>query len=107
MKDSEICIGDVLRVREWDDLIREFGMDLGGNVKTTYSFVSQNKYLCGQQVEIIRMCDGTCGSLYECIVFGISTSESDTFYFSADELEALQIDNLEVATDEEIKLLFG
>ena len=92
MKDSEICIGDVLRVREWDDLIREFGTDCDGNVKATYSFDSLDKYLCGKQVEIIRMHNGICGSLYECIVFGISMSESDTFYFSADELEALQID---------------
>lgn len=105
MKDSEICIGDVLRVREWDDLIREFGITEKGYVQSSYGFNESIKYLCGRQVEIKGEHDGICGELYKCIVYGVSNA--DEFYFAADELEPLPEEEWDIADDEEIKLLFG
>ena len=96
MTDSEIHVGDVLRVREWDDMVREFGVDEYGEIK----------HMCGKQVEVKNVfTGGRCGKMYECIFVG--APESDEYYFAADELESLPDEDWEIADDEEIKLLFG
>lgn len=105
MENEDIHIGDVLLVRQWDDLIHEFGITEKGYIQTSYGLNESIKYLCGRQVEIEGEYDGACGKLYECIVYGVSNA--DEFYFAADELEPLPEEEWDIADDEEIKLLFG
>lgn len=103
MRDEDIHIRDILRVRQWDDMLNEFGVDKHGKIKSLAGFPEQCKYLCGKQLtvkEIVRVDSGTR-------YFAIVDGEDDcTYAFSSDELEPLFDEDWEVADDEEIKLLF-
>ena len=54
MKDSEIHIGDRLRIREWDDMAAEFETDDDGDLeiydahRNRVWFTREMQYLCGQ-----------------------------------------------------------
>jgi hypothetical protein len=41
-------VGDRVKIREWDDMKREFGVDCLGDIRTTPSFVTIMKHLCGR-----------------------------------------------------------
>lgn len=48
-------VGDKVRVKDWDDLVDEFGMDLDGVINKPsdkYTFVEPMKEFCGQIVTI-------------------------------------------------------
>lgn len=104
MKDSEIHVGDVLQVREWDDMVSEFGTDANGYINTRYGFRPDIKYLCGKQFRVMKILDGVFGKLYEGIILDVSKTADE--YFAPDELKPLPDDDWEIADDEEIKLLF-
>lgn len=51
MKLEDIHIGDVVRIRQYEDMVREFGERRGGNtrwINIPCPFVDTMKYLCGQ-----------------------------------------------------------
>lgn len=54
MRDSEIKVGDRLRIRDWNDMAVEFGMDRDGDIaidvnnERTVWFTQDMEYLCGQ-----------------------------------------------------------
>lgn len=104
VKDSEIHIGDVLRIKEWDDMVREFGTDANGYINTRYGFRPDIKYLCGKQFCVTKILDGVFGKLYEGIILDLSKTADE--YFAPDELEPLSDEEWDVADDEEMKLLF-
>lgn len=45
---SKFQIGDKLRIRQWGDMVKEFGIDEDGNIPCTFSFTKPMKILCGQ-----------------------------------------------------------
>jgi hypothetical protein len=45
---SKFQIGDKLRIRQWDDMVKEFGINENGNIPCTFVFTKQMKILCGQ-----------------------------------------------------------
>lgn len=45
---SKFQIGDKLRIRQWDDMVKEFGIGENGNIQCTFVFTKQMKILCGQ-----------------------------------------------------------
>lgn len=45
---SKFQIGDKLRIRQWDDMVKEFGVDNNGNIPCTFSFSKPMRALCGQ-----------------------------------------------------------
>ena len=47
MKDEDIHIGDVLRIRQWDDMVDEFGVKPSGDIGCSGVFVKNMKCLCG------------------------------------------------------------
>lgn len=47
MRLEDIHVGDVLRIREWDDMVKEFGVD-GSFIKVPFTFTNSMRYLCGQ-----------------------------------------------------------
>ena len=48
MRDGEIRLYDVLRVRQWDDMAEEFGMRFGAiSVSPNTDFNSTMRYMCG------------------------------------------------------------
>lgn len=42
-------VGDMVRIREWDDMASEFGIAVSGNIKCRFSFTKEMKFLCGQE----------------------------------------------------------
>lgn len=40
-------VGDLVRIRQWDDMAREFGLNEYGSIKCDFSFIEAMKHLCG------------------------------------------------------------
>lgn len=49
-------VGDKVRIRQWDDMVREFGVDGDGDIKTSVSFVRSMKSLCGKKAKVGYIC---------------------------------------------------
>lgn len=106
MRDEDIHIGDVLRIRQWDDMVDEFGVDSYGNIPCNRMFVKNMKSLCGKQFTVSET-DKVCG--YYKSEEGVECDDISHMMWkiTADMLEPLEEDFLEDITDEElIKLLF-
>lgn len=55
MKDNEIHIGDVLRIREWDDMAAEFGVEWRLEyqvINCRFAFTDDMKPLCGKKFTV-------------------------------------------------------
>jgi len=79
MTDKNFTIGDRVRIREWDDMVNEFG-ERGGEIPCRCTFVSNMEQYCGKEVEIVYI----CGSR-------ISISPSFGYTFSTDMIEHLSV----------------
>ena len=44
--------GDKVRVREWDDMAAEYGMDGDGDIKMPFGFTEPMKQFCGQEYTV-------------------------------------------------------
>lgn len=61
MKDKDIHVGDVLRIRQWDDMEAEFGTFLGERILTpNYNFLSKMAYLCGKLFTVSGVYNDVC-----------------------------------------------
>ena len=117
MRDEDIHIGDVLRIRQWDDMVDEFKQDIDGDLRFNIGvgsdpipvfFPPQLKYLCGQTFTVNQIKSANGGyfySLQENVEY--SRDRGDRYIIVADMLEPFEEDELEIATDEDIKALFG
>ena len=45
-------VGELVRIRQWDDMVKEFGTDSFGSVACRYFFTKSMKPLCGKYAEI-------------------------------------------------------
>lgn len=52
---SDFAVGDRVRIRQWDDMVDEFGTDRYGGVATSdwCSFPHGMAFFCGQEYEIV------------------------------------------------------
>lgn len=50
-------VGDKVRVREWDDMEREFGLTVEGDINCceSYDFIETMKNLCGKELEVCQV----------------------------------------------------
>lgn len=48
----KIKVGDKIRIREWDDMAQEFGINEDGDIKTKCFFTRRMKRFCGEVVEV-------------------------------------------------------
>ena len=48
---SKFQVGDVLRIRQWEDMAEEFGEDYGG-ILCKGSFIESMRHLCGQKFTV-------------------------------------------------------
>jgi len=60
MKSSDIKLGGVYRIRQWEDMAEEFGEE-DDTIPCTGAFVRGMRYLCGQEVEILHKSKGFGG----------------------------------------------
>lgn len=58
MRIEDIHIGDVLRVREWDDMEAEFGLDSVGDIPCPGLFVRGMEHLCGKIFTVEKIISG-------------------------------------------------
>lgn len=112
MRDSDIHIGDVLKVRLWEDMAREYGNDEYGNVTMpdVYNFMQSMGHLCGRIFTVKSKQNTGRGCMRYYSVENVEEWENGyAWVITAGMLEPLEyeVDEFEVATDEEIKLLFG
>ena len=110
MQDSDIEVGDVLRIRQWGDMASEYtavGNDIYiyNHSRLIDTFVSSMRSLCGTVFTVLRKEEHRNGSMRYESVEGFHNKWAIT----AEMLEPLEdtIDELDIATDEDIQLLFS
>lgn len=81
-------VGDKVIIKKWEDMVKEFGFDIDGNIKTEIRFVDGMRRFCGREVQIALIIQTE-----QCAMFlvkgggGYGFSE-DTFERSAGESKA-------------------
>lgn len=53
MKAEDLVIGKRYRIRQWDDMEKEFGMNGCGDIKTQYIFTEPMRPLCGKVATLV------------------------------------------------------
>lgn len=51
-------VGDKVKVREWDDMVEEFGTDEDGDIDCNLYFVEYMKKYCGKEMTVSRVLTG-------------------------------------------------
>ena len=54
-EEPKFKVGELVRIRQWVDMEKEFGTDGYGSVACNYSFTDAMKPLCGKYAEIVRL----------------------------------------------------
>lgn len=49
----EFEVGDLCRIRSWDDMAAEFGLYDTGNIKCDFTFTTGMRPLCGMEFEVL------------------------------------------------------
>lgn len=119
MRDEEIHVGDVLRVREWNDMANEFTTDPDGDIWIPFDdfddssgiwFIRSMEYLCGKTFTVESITDMPSYYMY-CSEEKIEFKNGFCYVITSEMLESLNEPinepDFEVATDDEIKALFG
>ena len=50
-------IGDFVRVRQWDDMVRDFGVTPFGVIPCSFGFTPSMRFLCGKYAQIVFLYD--------------------------------------------------
>lgn len=113
MRAEDIRIGDRLRIRQWDDMAKEFGTGTDGVSIPKSGFNIKMTYLCGQPftvkaVTALGVYISEEGVEYTRKARELGNFGKDRWYISADMLEPID-DPVEIIpfTDDEINLLLG
>lgn len=111
MRDEDIYVGDVLRVRNWDDVINEFSVSPGGNMiifKNGKQMLigSAWKYMFGEKFTVKNAVKSHWGIVYKSWE-GIENRWGITLSVICEMLEPFIDEDIEVATDDEISVLLG
>lgn len=53
MKAREFKEGDIVKIRQWDDMEEEFGTGLYGDIDCMCIFTKEMKMLCGREAEVL------------------------------------------------------
>lgn len=101
MKFKDIHIGDVLKIREWDDMASEFGINQNGNIPCNLVFVHSMKYLCGNRFTVKYVYNEAANIRPE-------EEEFTGWHISADMLEPFwETDELDDINDSELIDILG
>ena len=97
-------IGDKLRIRQWEDMVAEFGFDLDGNIACRFKFTPDMRRLCGSEFTVCSI-----NGIGDVAAYKSEERAESGFCISADMLEPVQVSNpLNVATKKQlIKFLFS
>lgn len=110
MKDKDIHIGDMVRVRQWEDMKAEGFVTSGGSIKfsgQSVMFTNDMKYLCGRTFTVANSVEFpfVTETIYESSEHIECRKSGGRWYLTAVMLEPY--DNIEytVASDDEIAIL--
>lgn len=78
------AVGDVVRIREWEDMRSEFGLDSDGDIRCTRVFVTGMSESCGELCTVLAK-DGKRVDL--AFKNPIIDAEMRTYKFSTDMIE--------------------
>ena len=81
-EEPKFKVGELVRIRQWDDMVKEFGVDSVGDIDSCAPFVTSMKPLCGKYAEIVRL----NGSLVELKFFNCGGLDKSWCY-STDMIE--------------------
>ena len=95
MRFEDIHVGDVVRIRDWDDMVQEFGI-IEGCIKTKPVFSKRMRHLCGRVMTITE----AIGSR-DIITDDIAT---EPWFLGADMFEPAQL-TLEPFDNDDIRML--
>ena len=56
-EEPKFKVGELVRIRQWDDMAKEFGTDSFGSVVCNYHFTKGMKPFCGKYAEITKIRD--------------------------------------------------
>lgn len=57
MKEKDVYVGQRVRIRNWDNMEKEFGLDSSGDIRCPANFITDMKYLCGQTATVKEISD--------------------------------------------------
>ena len=100
---SKYKVGDELRIRVWDDMEAEFGLNKNGNINCLLHFTQSMRDHCGKNFtvsEIVRV-----NSEIDC--YRSEERVCNGFNVSSDMLEPRKEEPLYAASDTEINKLLG
>ena len=52
---QEFQVGDIVRIRDWDDMADEFGVNSYGSIRCNGNFIPDMRYLCGLESKIVSI----------------------------------------------------
>lgn len=85
-KEPKFKVGELVRIRQWDDMLKEFRLDADGDINCRVPFVQSMKYLCGKYAEITKNFDDVLVILRFFNCDGLSTCWS----YSTDMIEKVE-----------------
>lgn len=90
MKVEDLVIGKRYRIRRWEDMENEFGLDGDGNIKTQVCFVEAMRRLCGKEATLKNINGKSVG-----LGDWIDCDKLDTKWgFNADMLEEIETETV-------------
>ena len=111
MKDEDIHVGDVLRIRSFEDMKSEFGVGQDGYIHGGYGawFGDEMEALCGNVFTVSELNDGGYGSIEYRSVEGVENCDDGAHWgICAWMLEPYEEDTeWEVADDNQVALLLS
>lgn len=88
---KEFKVGDKVKIRQWDDMVEEFGIDETGDIDCRCCFTDDMTELCGETAVITKIDDDEeFGELVE-LEFDNESELVDTqWHFSTDMIELVE-----------------
>lgn len=83
----EFKVGDKVRIRQWDDMAKEFGINIFNQVYTVPNFTQSMKHLCGQIATIIAFGKDFNGTPFIKLKFNKTELDMDWNFYSIDMIE--------------------
>ena len=81
-KEPKFKVGELVRIRQWDDMEKEFGLTMLGSISCQCCFTDEMKPLCGKYAEIEDLNDGqvelkffNCDDLDTCCAYSTDMIE--------------------------------
>lgn len=105
MKASDFKVGDIVRIRQWDDMELEFGTDRWGHIRCNQYFTEQMKPVCGLKARILWIGKGGESASCNLEFFGLPKGFHNVFMYSTDMIEPEEKVPVETGKDDMSKLL--